>query len=379
VYRQQLGRSRRCVVKVGTGVLTDPKGRIDQQILDGIATQCAEAMAAKRALAIVSSGAIALGMSQLGLRARPKRMDALQACAAVGQGLLIQRWSEAFAAHRTVVAQVLLTHSDLADRERFLNARRCIFEIQSRGAVPVINENDTVAIEEIAFGDNDVLAAQVANLINADLLVMLSVAPGLLDREGKLVSHVAPKDRSLERFVRAEVSRGGKGGMRSKLNAARSASSRGIATVIAAGKEAGALRRVLAGEDVGSFFAPSEQGLQSRAHWIAHTLRPKGTIVVDHGATDALIAQHRSLLPSGVVSVRGTFAQGDPVNLADSSLRVFGRGLSTYSSADLESIRGKRSSEILGILRYHLGDEVVHKDDLVILERDLTEVTPSEA
>jgi glutamate 5-kinase len=350
-------------------VLTHDDGELDQQMLKGIAAQCADAISAKRSIAIVSSGAIALGVRQLGLLTRPKRMDALQACAAVGQGQLIQRWSEAFAPYQRVVAQVLLTHSDLANRERFLNARRCMSELQSRGAVPVINENDTVAIEEIAFGDNDVLAQQVANLVNADLLVMLSVTPGLLDGKRR-IPMVDPKDHSAERFIRSETSRTGTGGMTSKLSAARSASSRGIATVIAAGKEPDVLRRILAGEDVGTLFTPAEEGLRSRAHWIAHTLRPKGTIVVDGGAATALIARNRSLLPSGIVSVQGAFAQGDPVNLADPNLRVFGRGLSTYSSAELESIRGKRSSEILGILRYHLGDEVVHKDDLVILERE---------
>jgi glutamate 5-kinase len=368
VDREKLRRSQRCVIKIGTGVLTREDRRIDQRILEGIAAQCAEAISARRSIAIVSSGAIALGVSQLGLHARPKRMDALQACAAAGQGQLIRLWSEAFAAHERIVAQVLLTQADLADRQRFLNARRCMSELQSRGAVPVINENDTVAIEEIAFGDNDSLAAQVANLVNADLLVMLSVASGLMDGKRR-ISFVGPQDRSPERLIRPEKSLGGTGGMMTKLNAARTAASRGIAVVIAPGKEPDVLRHVLAGDEVGTFFAPAEEGLRSRAHWIAHTLRPKGTIVVDRGAAAALIERNRSLLPSGVISVTGAFGQGDPVDLADPELKVFARGLSTYSSSELEAIRGKRSSEILGILRYHLGDEVVHKDDLVILDR----------
>ncbi len=367
--RERLRQTQRCVIKVGTGVLTRDDGGIDQHILEAIAAQCAEAISARRTIAIVSSGAIALGVKQLGLPARPKRMDALQACAAVGQGQLLRLWSESFAPYQRTVAQILLTHADLADRQRFLNARRCMSELQSRGAIPVINENDTVAIEEIAFGDNDSLAAQVANLVNADLLVMLSVAPGLLDGKRR-ISIVDPEDRSAERFVREEKSRGGTGGMITKLNAARSASALGIATVVAAGKESDVLRRILAGADVGTFFTPADEGLRSRAHWIAHTLRPKGTIVVDAGAATALIARNRSLLPSGVVSVQGEFGQGDPVDLADANRKVFARGLSTYSSVELESIRGKRSSEILGILRYHLGDEVVHKDDLVIVDRD---------
>jgi glutamate 5-kinase len=375
--REQLRQSQRCVIKVGTGVLTREDGRIDQRILEGIAAQCAEAISARRSIAIVSSGAIALGMRQLGLQSRPKRMDALQACAAAGQGQLIRLWSEAFAPHERIVAQILLTHADLADRQRFLNARRCMTDLQSRGAIPVINENDTVAIEEIAFGDNDSLAAQVANLVNADLLVMLSVTPGLLDGKRRIPA-IAPGDRSAESLVRSEKSSGGSGGMSTKLAAARSAASRGSAVVIAAGKEDDVLRHIIAGDDVGTFFSPADEGLRSRAHWIAHTLRPKGTIVVDDGAAAALIERNRSLLPSGVVSVTGDFSQGDPVDLADPHLRVFARGLSTYSSSELESIRGKRSSEIFGILRYHLGDEVVHKDDLVILDRDAATTVPDE-
>jgi glutamate 5-kinase len=375
VDREQLRRSQRCVIKVGTRVLTGEDGRIDQALIKGLASQCAEAISAKRSLVIVSSGAIALGVRQLGLQTRPKRMDALQACAAAGQGHLIRLWSEAFAPHGRMVAQILLTREDLENRQRFLNARRCMSELQSRGAIPVINENDTVAIEEIAFGDNDSLAAQVANLVNADLMVMLSVAPGLLDGKRR-ISLVGPEDRSAERFIRAEKSRGGTGGMETKLKAARSAASRGTGTVIADGKQPDILRHILSGDDVGTFFAPMHQGLTSRAHWIAQTLRPKGTIVVDRGAATALIERNRSLLPSGVVSVSGDFSQGDPVELAHPGIGVFARGLSTYSAAELESIRGKRSSEIFAVLHYHLGDEVVHKDDLVILDRDPAPIIP---
>jgi glutamate 5-kinase len=184
------------------------------------------------------------------------------------------------------------------------------------------------------------------------------------------ISVVRADDLSAERLVRPEKSRGGSGGMATKLQAARSAAARGIATVIADGKNPDILRHIIAGDDVGTLFVPAAEGMGSRAHWIAHTLRPKGTIIVDSGAVDALVERNRSLLPSGVVSVTGTFSQGDPIDLADSSLKVFGRGLSTYSSSELEAIRGKRSAEILGILHYHLGDEVVHKDDLVILDRN---------
>lgn len=361
--------ARRVVVKVGTGVLTQSKGRkIDRAVLEDLAAQCAALADDKRSIVVVSSGAIALGVEQLGFPTRPKRMDALQACAAAGQGHLIRLWGEAFAPYGRVVAQVLLTHADLADRKRFLNARRALFELGARGAIPVINENDTVSVDEIAFGDNDALSAMVANLVGADVLVMLSVAPALLDGERR-VPEVRPDDRAAERLIRKDKSSGGTGGMATKVRAARAAAARGTAAVIAAGKEPGMLSRVLAGEDVGTLFWPATSTLDSRAHWIAHTLRPRGTLIVDEGAVAALLDRARSLLPSGIVRVRGNFRQGDPVDLADREGRVFARGLAVYSSSELETIRGKKTTEIAALLGYHLGDEAVHRDDLVILER----------
>jgi glutamate 5-kinase len=360
--------ARRIVVKIGTGVLTQSKGRIDRSVLDELARQCATLMEQKRQVVMVSSGAIALGVDQLGFSARPKKMDALQACAAAGQGHLIRLWGEAFAPHRRVVAQVLLTHADLADRKRFLNARRALAELVAHGAVPVINENDTVSVDEIAFGDNDALSAQVANLVGADLLVMLSVAPALLDGDTR-VPEVHPDDRSAERFIRRDKSAGGTGGMVTKVRAARAAAARGTAAVIVAGKQPGILEQVLAGEDVGTLFWPATERLASRAHWIAHTLRARGTLVVDDGAVAALKDKGKSLLPSGIVTVRGAFRQGDPVDLAAPDGSVFARGLAAYSAAEMEAIRGRRAAEIMGVLGYHLGDEAVHKDDLVILDR----------
>jgi glutamate 5-kinase len=266
------------------------------------------------------------------------------------------------------VAQVLLTHADLADRKRFLNARRALSELANRGAVPVINENDTVSVDEIAFGDNDALSAQVANLVGADALVMLSVAPALLDGEVR-VPEVRPDDKSAERLVRRDKSTGGTGGMATKVRAARAAAARGTAAVIVAGKTPGSLAQVLDGEDVGTIFWPATERLASRAHWIAHTLRARGTLVVDQGAVQALTDGRRSLLPSGIVAVRGTFRQGDPVDLQGPDGAVFARGLAVYSSTEIEAVRGKRAAEIMETLGYHLGDEAVHKDDLVLLDR----------
>jgi glutamate 5-kinase len=357
---------RGVVVKVGTAVLTDPGGAIDQKVLMDLAQGCASLMAQGRRVTVVSSGAIGLGWRQLGYPARPKRMDALQACAAAGQGQLIQRWSEAFAPHGRTVAQVLLTHADFVDRKRFLNARRALAELTSRGAVPVINENDTVSVDEIAFGDNDALSAQVANVVDADLLVMLSAAPGLLDGQRR-VPEVHPPDTRAESLVRPDMSGGGTGGMATKVKAARAAASRGTAVVIAAGKEAGMLIRVLAGEDQGTLFWPATERMASRAHWIVHTLRARGALRVDSGAFAALSGGQKSLLPSGIVQVTGSFRQGDAVDLVSPQGEIFARGLSSYTAGELTAIQGKRGTEIEGILGYHLGDEAVHRDNLVLL------------
>jgi glutamate 5-kinase len=358
---------RRVVVKIGTAVLTDDEGQIDLKVVQEIARQCEHALAAGRQVALVSSGAIALGRAQLALQARPKKMDALQACAAVGQSQLIRLWSEAFAPFGRTVAQVLLTHADLAHRQRFLNARGCLFELSTRGAIPIINENDTVSIEEIAFGDNDALSGQVANLLSADLLIMLSVAPGLLDGD-RCVAEVAPGDRKIDRLIWKQTSGPGTGGMITKVGAARSVAARGAMAIIAPGKLPGVLDQVLSGEELGTLFLPASQAMSSRAQWIAQTLRAKGNLSLDQGAAEALLLRKRSLLPTGVLGVEGSFARGDPVDLAGPDGSVFARGLSAYSSAELGMIRGRRTREIYSILGYHLGDEVIHRDDLVILK-----------
>ncbi|MFN0063586.1 MAG: glutamate 5-kinase [Myxococcaceae bacterium] len=362
-----LQKARALVVKVGTGVLTGSGGTLDDGVFESIAHDCAKLAAEGRSVSLVSSGAIGLGWRRLGYPQKPKTMDALQASAAAGQGLLIQRWSDALAPHGRVAAQVLLTHADLADRKRFLNARRALAELTARGAIPVINENDTVSVDEIAFGDNDALSAQVANLVSADLLVMLSVAPALLDGE-KRVAEVAPDDASAEKLVRSDKSAGGTGGMMTKVKAARTAAARGTAAMIAAGKEKGVLLRLMAGEDIGTLFWPSAERLASRAHWIAHTLRPRGVLHLDAGAVEAVRQSRRSLLPSGIRDITGSFRQGDAVDLATPDGQVFARGLVVYDAAELKAIRGKRTAEIEAVLGYHLGDEVVHKDDLVLLD-----------
>jgi glutamate 5-kinase len=364
----KLRDARTVVVKVGSGVLTDEAGRIVGSVLAALARDIA-ALAGDpaRRMLVVSSGAIALGVEALKLPARPKRMDALQACAAAGQGALIRLWSEALGAHGLTAAQVLLTHADFADRQRYLNARGAIDALCVRGAIPVINENDTVSVDEIAFGDNDSLSAQVANLVQADALVMLSVAPGLLDDQGARVSVVAPGDRGIDRVIRTDTSARGKGGMITKVRAARAANEAGAMAFIAAGREPGAIPRLFAGEDLGTLFLPGMEKVSARRHWIAHTLRARGTLVVDEGARAALVQGNRSLLPSGVRAVRGDFRRGDPVEIEDPAGQVFARGLVAYGALEMERIRGRNTREIGELLGEHHGDEAVHKDDLALL------------
>lgn len=363
-----LAAARTLVVKIGSGVLTDESGRIERAVLGSLAREIA-ALAAdpQRRLLVVSSGAIALGVEALGLGARPKRMDGLQACAAAGQGQLIRLWAEALAAHGRVAAQILLTHADFAERQRYLNARGALDALCARGAIPVINENDTVSVEEIAFGDNDSLSAQVANLVQADALVMLSVAPGLLDDHGVRVPFVAAGDRAIDRFIRVDTSSRGKGGMVTKVRAARAANEAGALAVIAPGRAPDVLTRLFAGEDLGTLFAAGTEKVSARRHWIAHTLRARGTLVVDDGARRALVEGNRSLLPSGVTAVRGDFRRGDPVELVDLAGNAFARGLVAYGALEMERIRGRNTREIADLLGEDHGDEAVHKDDLALL------------
>lgn len=321
---------------------------------------------------VVSSGAIAIGLGALGLERRPRTMAGLQAAAAVGQSKLVEAWGRALRPHGATVAQVLLTHADLAHRARFLNARRALGELVRRHAVPIVNENDSVSFEEIAFGDNDRLAALVANLVDADLLVLMTVSDGLFDAEGQRVSTIEAFDHRLDGWVRPERSRFGTGGMASKLEAVRIAAQRGATVAIVDGREPGALTELLAGEDVGTVFSPPQAAaMKSRAHWIAHALRPAGRVEVDPGAEQAL-GNGRSLLPSGVVEVFGGFRAGDCVEVSARG-RPVARGLVRYSAEDLGRIRGASSRQIREILGFTAGDAVIHRDDLVLLRSTLAD------
>lgn len=368
---RSLRQCGRIVVKFGSAVLTDDRGRLDPKLLRSLANDIAPLLNVKQWPTLVSSGAIAVGMGILKLEHRPQTMAGLQAAAAVGQSQLVEAWGQAFRRYQVPVAQILLTHADLSDRRRFLNARRALGAIEKQNAMAVINENDSVSCEEIAFGDNDELAAQVTNLIDAPLLLMLSSAPGILDDNGTRIS-AAPADHPyLDKIAKPHTSSVGTGGMISKLQAARIAAARGAHVAILPGKQTGIIDAFLAGEDVGTLLMPSEAqpSLRSRAHWIAHTLRPNGAIRVDPGAEDALRHKGKSLLAKGIVRVEGCFSEGESVEVSglDPSAQAFARGLIRYSSDHLAKIIGEPSAEIPKTLGFSGGDAVIHRDDLVLL------------
>ncbi len=358
--RQALREARRVVVKIGSRSLLASPDRFGR-----LARQVAALRADGRSVVLVSSGAIALGRARLGLDKRPKDIARLQAAAAAGQSRLVRAWEDAFEPHGIPAAQVLLTHADLGDRDRYLNARRALEALIELGAVPIINENDTVAVEEIKFGDNDQLAAMVATLVGADLLVLLTDVEGVLDGTGARLPLVSEIDDVLT-FLRAPTDDVGLGGMASKVEAARRATLRGVPVAIADARDAELLDHLLAGRDVGTLFLPKGAKLASRKHWIAYTLRPKGDVIVDGGAAEALRGGKASLLPAGVVGVRGEFEPGDAVRLIAADGAEIGRGLARYGTVDVARLAGAKGGEIEARLGRSGSGVVVHRDDLVV-------------
>ncbi|MFW6050917.1 MAG: glutamate 5-kinase [Myxococcota bacterium] len=358
--RQALTEARRLVVKIGSRSLAHDRQRFAQ-----LAHQVAAQREAGRTVVLVSSGAVALGGERLGLGGRPKSIARLQAAAAAGQSQLMRAYEDAFAPHGIPVAQVLLTHADMADRDRYLNARAAIDSLLELGAVPIINENDAVSVEEIRFGDNDQLAAMVATLVGADALVLLTDVEGVLDADGQCVRLVSDPTE-VAHLVRAPADDVGLGGMASKLESARLATRRGVPVIVADARDARVLERVVGGEPVGTLFLPRGARLASRKHWIAFTLKPRGAILVDAGAAEALHAYKRSLLPAGVVGVSGDFDAGDAVRIVGPDGVELARGLARYAMRDVARLAGARTTEIEGRIGRYGGDEIVHRDDMVV-------------
>jgi glutamate 5-kinase len=359
--REVVAKAKRVVIKVGSRALS-----AEREIYDRLAAGVADAHEAKKSVAMVSSGAIALGMQKLRLAARPKEMALLQASAAAGQSVLMRLYEEAFGRRDLAVAQVLLTHADLADRTRANNAREALAALLDAKVVPIINENDTVAVDEIRFGDNDSLASMVTPLVSADLLILLSDVPGLLDAKGERVKLVRNVTREARPLVTGATSSSGTGGMASKVEAARRAMLAGASVVVADAQDPRVISSILAGDDVGTLFVPHAQRIQARKHWIAFTLRPRGAILLDPGAVVAVVEKGRSVLPVGVLGVRGEFGPGDAVTLVGPDGREIGRGLARLGASETAAIAGKKSED-LAALRGEDGDiVVVHRDDLVL-------------
>lgn len=365
--RPELKEARRVVVKIGSALLA---GSDDPFV--SYAAQIAALRGRGVSVVLVSSGAIALGFPSLGLSQRPKDLAGLQASAAAGQSKLMWRWGEAFQAHGLHVAQILLTHADLRDRRRYLNARQAFTRLLDCGVVPIVNENDTVAVDEIKLGDNDTLAAQVCGLCDAQVVVLLTGAPGLytadpsLDATAVRVPIVEVLDDAVRKLAGAAANLG-TGGMVTKLEAAAQAQTHGASTVIAPGRLADVVARVFDGDDVGTLIrAPAVDRSSARKRWIGTALRPKGTVLVDEGAERAL-RKNASLLFAGVCAVEGTFAPGDAVHIARiDDGTPFARGLTRLSSADARAVAGRKTADAHALVDA-LPDELVHRDDLVLL------------
>ncbi len=371
--KQLLQTVKRVVIKIGSRVLTDGSGALDMGTIGRICEEVATLRENGLQVVIVSSGAIAAGKSELGLTDKPRTIPHKQAAAAVGQTRLMRAYETAFAPHGLKTAQILLTGEDLGSRQRFLNARATLDTLLGFGIIPIINENDTVVVDEIKFGDNDNLSALVTNVTESHLLLILTDIEGFYTADpnscpdARLVPLVMGITRDIEKAAGGSGSTVGTGGMATKVAAAKKAGRNGVATIMVSGKRPGVITAALAGEEVGTLFVPPATELNRRKHWIACTLKPAGRIVVDAGAFSALLTQGKSLLPSGITSVEGRFERGACVRVCGPDGLEFARGLSDYSSGETTKLIGRKSAEIEGVLGYYYGDVIVHRDNLVLL------------
>ncbi len=367
-----LKEHQRIVIKIGSNVIASHGKGFDESRMDGITSEIAEVVGTAQVL-IVSSGAILCGVEKLGWATSPKTLPMKQAAAAVGQSQLMWAYERLFGRHQIKVAQILLTGEDIAHRGRFLNARHTLLTLLDNKVLPIINENDTVATREIKLGDNDTLAGQVAHLVDATLLIILSDVDGLYtknprkDKTARHINVVEKVTKEIEQMVDEEGQIGGTGGMASKVATAKSVAALGVTTLILNGTKPGVIQRAFQGEPLGTLFLPDSTKRPSKKHWIANALKTKGTLVLDAGATEAILKKGKSLLPSGVLSVEGAFYEGDAVACKDTSGQMIAKGLTNYNTSEMMLICGKRSSQITAILGYKSTDEVIHRDNLVVL------------
>ena len=374
-----LAHVKRVVIKIGSGVISNTAGLEDDRVA-ALSTDICHLLDRGLEVIVVSSGAISAGKGQLGITGRPQTIPQKQAAAAIGQTQIILKYKETFQLQKHNVAQVLLTRDDLSNRRRYLNARNTVMTLLEYGVTPIVNENDTVVVEEIRFGDNDNLSALVTSLVEADLLIILSDVDGLYDQDpaensqAQLIPMVERITSEIEAM--AGKSRGdlGVGGMNSKLKAVKRAALSGVGTLIANGRGPNILSRIFAGEEVGTYFLPAQSKLTAKKHWIAFSKKPRGKLLIDDGGQQAVIKRGKSLLPSGICGVDGGFERGDAVRLCNLDGEEFARGVISYSLTETLQIMGKQSAEIEKILGYKYRDEVVCRDNLVLTIEDEEEV-----
>jgi len=370
--RELFDNTKRCLVKIGSAVITGEDG-LDLHIIEQLVDDIVELRRRGKQVVLVTSGAIASGKHRLGITGSLKSMPQKQAAAAIGQSRLMRVYSNAFGKYGVYVGQVLLTLSDLTDRKRFLNIKNTLNQLLEWKVIPIINENDTVAVEEIKFSDNDQLAAMTANIIDADIVINLTSIEGLYDKnpnrsaKAKIIHLVEDISDEIEQAATSETSDVGTGGMKSKVAAAKQVTAFGIPYVIAPGRERGILRELFDGKERGTLFLPKATSLSSRKYWIAYTLRSRGKITLDEGAKHALIDEGRSLLPSGIMKVDGEFCVGDPVSCIDEQGNVVAKGITNYSAEEIRKIMGQKSTKIEQILGYKDYDEVIHRDNMAIV------------
>ena len=367
---------RRIIVKIGTNVLIGPSGKLDLEFIGSLAAQISEMHDRGLEVILVSSGAIASGAHVLGLNMENQDVRSRQALAAVGQSRLMHTYEQIFDEYQIVVAQALISKSDITDREGYLNVRNTLVTLLELGTIPIINENDVVAVEEIGvkvFGDNDNLSSMVANLVDADMLIILSDIDGLYDMdprehpEAKLIPKVDKISFEIEAMAGEAHSSRSRGGMQAKLDAIKIATASGVAVVLVNGKYSSVLKTVLEGDNVGTFFTPSSSKLESRKKWMLGNLSNQGNIVIDSGASAALVSDNGSLLPAGIKEVTGDFLRGEIIGVEDIGGNSIACGIVNYDSLDISTIKGAQSDNIIDLLGYYYGEEVIHRNNMVLL------------
>jgi len=359
---------KRIVVKIGTGVLAENSGRLEEDVIRALVKEMCVLLWQGKEILVVSSGAIGAGMWLLNVKRRPSQLAELQSIAAIGQTKLMDTYNKYFNKDRFYTGQILLTQDDFDDRKRYLNIKYTINTLMKHGAVPIINENDTISTEEIRCGDNDRISALVADLAEADALILLTNVDGLMDREGRLIKNVDKVNDSIRNMADRTCAVLGTGGMRTKIQAAEHAVKSGIDCYIANGKKENILRDVVSGKAYCTYFKKSVSRVAARKRWISFGSKPKGHIIIDDGARTALVDKKKSLLSAGIVDVKGHFSAGDIVTVSSKSGKDLARGVANYSSGEIKKIKKAKTKDIENILGHKGRDEVVHRDHLVILD-----------